>query len=487
MKRVFTLLASALLVAAVLPASVGAIVAGAGFTTNNPNADGNGSCLNGPPSSTPKVNCNIYEQKEHVWINGGPSNGANALSSGTYFFAVLEPGGQPDPNDGGLKNLSDTDPTGGINDSPGDASTNREFTVATSGKIATNLGTHVDDATYVDPNGLFIQLAPYDTTGNPGGVYILAICKISSTQATEAISVGSVSPSDCKYDAFKVKGEGPPVTPFGVVSGTKYYDANTNGQLDSGEVGIANWPIDFTDGVSGTLTTDSSGNFSASFVADTYTFAEQIANSPWMQTGNLVDQSTTSGGASVTLNGDKSYTVVVVDDSTASGLNFGNVCVGAGGGRTLGFWSNKNGKALFGAGDLALMVSLNLRNANGSTFDPASYAAFRTWLLNATATNMAYMLSAQLAAMELNVLNGFVNGGALIYAPGTTSANAAGFASVNDVMAEANTELGLHGLTPSGNAFRSYQEALKNALDKANNNLTFVRPGPGSCPTPVFP
>ena len=76
-----------------------------------------------------------------------------------------------------------------------------------------------------------------------------------------------------------------------------------------------------------------------------------------MQTGNLVDQSSTSGGASVTLNGDKSYTVVVVDDSTASGLNFGNVCVGAGGGRTLGFWSNKNGKALFGAGDLALMVS----------------------------------------------------------------------------------------------------------------------------------
>ena len=100
---------------------------------------------------------------------------------------------------------------------------------------------------------------------------------------------------------------------------------------------------------------------------------------------------------------------------------------------------------------------------------------------------MAYMLSAQLAAMELNVLNGFVNGSALIYAPGTTSANAAGFASVNDVMAEANTELGLHGLTLSGNAFRSYQEALKNALDKANNNLTFVRPGPGSCPTPVFP
>ncbi len=48
---------------------------------------------------------------------------------------------------------------------------------------------------------------------------------------------------------------------------------------------------------------------------------------------------------------------------------------------------------------------------------------FQSWLLAANASNMANMLSAQLAAMELNVYNGKVNGGALIYAPGTTSAN----------------------------------------------------------------
>ena len=45
---------------------------------------------------------------------------------------------------------------------------------------------------------------------------------------------------------------------------------------------------------------------------------------------------------------------------------------------------------------------------------------------------MAYMLSAQLAAMRLNVLNGLVNASALIYAPGTNSANpATGFATVD--------------------------------------------------------
>ena len=458
MKRVFTLLASALLVAAVLPASVGAIVAGAGFTSVNETVDGNGHCVHGNPA----VNCNIYDGKQFVWLNGGPTTGQ--ISDGTYFFAVLEPAGQNDPNDGGANNLSD------------DYDTVADRTFTKSGATITYSGPHDFDS----PK---IRLAPYADTSNPGGVYIMALCSLASGYP--------VQPSACKFDAFKVQGE-VPVTPFGVVSGMKYYDANTNGQWDSGEPGIAGWPIDFTDGVSGTLTTDSSGMFSASFVADTYTFAEQVAGSPWMQTGNLVDQSSTSGGATVTLNGDKSYTVVVVDGSTASGLNFGNICLGAGGGHTLGFWSNKNGQATMNDGEtmtpeLALLSGLNLRTAGGGDFDPTSYQAFRTWLLGATATNMAYMLSAQLAAMELNVEAGFVSGSALIYAPGTTSANVNGFATVNAVMAEANTELGLHGLTLSGSPYRSYQEALKNALDNANNNLTFVQPGPGSCPTPLFP
>jgi hypothetical protein len=127
------------------------------------------------------------------------------------------------------------------------------------------------------------------------------------------------------------------------------------------------------------------------------------------------------------------------------------------------------------APELALLSSLNLRTASGANFDPATYDAFRTWLLGAKAKNMAYMLSAQLAAMELNVEAGFVSGSAVIYAPDTNSADALGFTTVSALMAEANTELGLHGLTLSGSAFRAYQAALKDALDDANNNLNFVQ------------
>jgi hypothetical protein len=100
---------------------------------------------------------------------------------------------------------------------------------------------------------------------------------------------------------------------------------------------------------------------------------------------------------------------------------------------------------------------------------------------------MAYMLSAQLAAMKLNVYNGLVSGPALIYAPGTGVANAAGFATVNAVIGAANTALGNDGYTPSGDTNRPLQEALKNALDNANNNYSFVQPSPCAFSFPTRP
>lgn len=90
---------------------------------------------------------------------------------------------------------------------------------------------------------------------------------------------------------------------------------------------------------------------------------------------------------------------------------------------------------------------------------------------------MAYMLSAQLSAMELNVGAGNVSGNALVYAPDTTSANSLGYASINALMNEANTELGSHNVTKDGNSSRAYQMALKNALDNANNK-NVVQPSP---------
>ncbi len=276
---------------------------------------------------------------------------------------------------------------------------------------------------------------------------------------------------------------GPPPPTDTTASGSKYYDVNANGQRDAGEPGLAEWPINYGNGAtSASVLTDAAGNFSVALAPGNYTFAERQAASPWIQTGNTVDQS--GGTADVTLNPDKTYTASFDSGETATGLNFGNVCVGGGGAQSKGFWGNKNGQVLIGSDDLAMLRALNLVNENGSAFDPTTAAQVKTWLQNARSVNMAYMLSAQLAAMALNVHNGFVLGTALVYAPGTTSANAAGFATVSALMAEANSELGLHPTARSGSAWRAYQEALKNALDNANNNLNFAQANASTCPAP---
>jgi len=164
-------------------------VKGAAFTTINPAVDDptniNTLCLNG----NGLVNCNIYTDKNWVWLTGGPGTGTAALGDGTYFFAVLVPKLQQDPNDadaGGtpiVGNLSLPDPY-----------TDRMFTVA-GGVITAYSGIH----TFANNK---IRLMDYADTTNPGGVYILAICSLAD--ATSNQGTPGVNPSDCKYDAFKI-------------------------------------------------------------------------------------------------------------------------------------------------------------------------------------------------------------------------------------------------------------------------------------------
>lgn len=439
-----------------------AVVSGAGFTTFDSERDG---CHDSPNG----INCNNYDSKGDVFTSGGP--GPSGLSDGDYYFAVLAPGYQRSGfMDGAEGNLSDTVAGGTSGDEGiGDTIADRTFTVRDH-EIVTYDGPHEQGTS---PNGrAILRLYPFDDTPNEGGVYILAMCR-----------VGATAPSECKFDAFRVRPGG--TVEFPVARGMKYYDANANGAFDEGEVGIAGWPIDYENEVAETVSTGAGGRFELTLVAGSYTFAERAAASPWMQTGNLVDQTVVTGGASAELV-EHAYSVALVDGGTVDGLYFGNLCVGAGGGRTLGFWSNKNGQRLVSADDLDALAALHLVEDDGSAFDPTSYAPLRTWLLSANATNMARMLSAQLAAMVLNVREGLVDADALVLATGTTSANPAGFATVGDLITEADDQLAAHPLTISIGEGRAAQEALKDALDAANENRSFVQPGPEHCPAPTW-
>ncbi|HSF82923.1 MAG TPA: hypothetical protein VLA49_16935 [Anaerolineales bacterium] len=212
-------------------------VSGAAFTTYNPWVDGafKDVCKNS------QVNCNIYGIKPDVWLNGGPA--ANGLGpDGEYFFAVLVPGGQPDPNDGGAKNLSDDY----------DAYTNRQFTV-TGGEVSYYGGTHEQDSGDTldagrnfchsprgcNPDGSppFIRLFPFADTTNPGGVYILAICSLGADG-----NHYPVKPQDCKYDAFKVREEGPVTYDF-MLQGMTFKDRLPDGYNPGMDIPRGGWYI----------------------------------------------------------------------------------------------------------------------------------------------------------------------------------------------------------------------------------------------------
>jgi len=399
---------------------------------------------------------NIYGAKADVYIDGGPRHpGAAGLPDGFYYVKVTSP-------EGLLLGTS----VGSGNPTPVHV-TNGDF------DTCYQLVAILIKASDGTPG--------YDTTDNAGGVYKVWV-------STE----GTFTNSNTKTDNFKVRGENDCTDNCGpqeeaTLRVRKFYDANANGILDGTEGFLTGWKFNITDGIN----IDRFTPIAVVVLPDTYTVTEYMpTQTNWINTN--------PGGGTLA----QSIAILNGQDKT---LDFGNVCLGAGGGMTLGFWSNKNGLALVNTPQLCALRALNLRNANGTDWDPTNVTAdvclgtaslnanqlrdarnsLNAFLLSANATNMANMLSAQLAAMKLNVLTGKVSGSALIYAPGVPvpTVNSLGFGTVDSIMAAANIELGLHPDTTSGSAndsFRPYQEALKNALDRANNNLNFVQSS--ACP-----
>jgi hypothetical protein len=398
-----------------------------------------------------KVNGNNYASKLDVYLNGGPQNCiAGGLPADDYYYMVTNPSG------GVLLSL--------------DPVADRKFRVTTtsSGKIAENLGNTTTHPNGTSPcaGGISIRLAKdvsdFADTDNPGGVYKAWITRASDFDAlcsdgSKTCELNAFVHSNTKTDNFKVNGES---LYNGALQAYKFYDANANGQYDPGvDLDLPDWLMTLTStnqGVNSSQTTGSDG---------TTTWDPLVPDNDYFVTegtpvqGNWVHSTTIYIGHDGSPQNPAGPLTVTGGQTTM--VAFGNYCTIPSYGLTLGFWSNKNGQALVGSTDLAMLVALNLRSANGNNFDPGNYSALKSWLLSATATNMAYMLSAQLATMELNVFNGFVNGNAFYVPAGKT---------INQIMSDANASLGLYGLTLSGHPQRANQEQLKIWLDALNNN-----------------
>jgi hypothetical protein len=419
------------------------------------------------------VNGNIYQNKADVYLSGGPqlhgaTCGGVSLTNGTYYFKVTNPNGSLD--------LS-------INN---DAVAVRSFTV-TAG-VWTNVSGGHSTGTSPCLQGITIALAPFDDTDNPGGEYKVWL------------STNPAFPNDqTKTDNFKVVNAGcvvicDPPPPQSIITGFKFYDTNGNGQFDASDFKIPGWQIaaagSAVDSKNPTFT-DVSGTYSFTVDNSTgdYTISEVFPMAPvsgpqWVATTAI------TGIASSTLD-------------VNSGPNFGNICVGnPGNALTLGFWSNKNGEALMTGTatgttikDPAYSALSALALVNGAG-NPAgfgsNYKSFNTWILGATATNMAYMLSAQLATMTLNVTFNSAIGTeyvqvtdpVLIALLGLT-ANASGkyYTTINNVVAAASAALTAIGgnYTVAAGPARTTEGALQVFLNALNNNLVPTILSSASC------
>jgi hypothetical protein len=237
------------------------------------------------------------------------------------------------------------------------------------------------------------------------------------------------------------------------VIGSVFLDADRDGHRDAGEGPAVNWQVRLVTASTSQLgTTDVAGNYVFLDVpAGSYT-VELVLQNGWVATNT----STAS--------------VAVLGCANANVAGFGVApSLLAHDGHTIGFWRNNHGIGLINQFNiLPTFAALSLRNANGSLFAPTTTNQWKTWLQGANSVNMAYMLSAQLAAMHCNVLVGFVDSGSVITDP------VLGNITIANLMAQAIASLQLYGFTPVGHPQRDAQTALKNALDNANNNLNWL-------------
>ena len=250
----------------------------------------------------------------------------------------------------------------------------------------------------------------------------------------------------------------------------KFYDANAN-QINDDGLHLEGWIFNIIGDPSKSGITDITGNYTfAGLSSASYSVSEKSPiETNWVATTDTLKE-------------------IFVDWADSINIEFGNVCLGPGGGKTKGFWTNKNGQNLLKQNDPEWRNILNtatLRKSDGDEYDvpvaPATnfkdaYSSFENWLKKANATNMAYLLSSQYAAMLLNINYTGVESGDLVFVPGTTVSSH--FYSIINLLNLVETELLAHGEVYITSPWRLIQMELKNALEGANSDLTFIQKNP---------
>jgi len=247
------------------------------------------------------------------------------------------------------------------------------------------------------------------------------------------------------------------------ICGYKFYDYNLNGIWDPDEDPVKDFRIELWNETSCITytTTGVNGSYCFDFLGSGIYIVKEVLPSNWINT-TIAE-------------------VAIEVPSEVTTVNFSNVCLKPSmGGKTLGFWSNKNGQALINSSDISALNALtNLYRPTNWSYPPFSSdlstakTQIKNYLLNATAKDMRWMLSAQLIATKLNLLHGFISNSTMLYV-GPSSYVPTGFITIGEIVQNAYDAL-------AGND-RVAQTYWKDLLNGINNNwYRYV------CPEPCYP
>jgi parallel beta-helix repeat protein len=241
---------------------------------------------------------------------------------------------------------------------------------------------------------------------------------------------------------------------------------------------VGNSPLPLTGSVNGTSLTGAIAYTTA--YGDTVTVTLNTQASAGSPVGQYAITATLSGAtagnyilAPVTSRAGTMYVVILGADPTST--------VGA---QAVVFWDNKGNAKLITSADLSSLDALNLVRQAGTAFDPSAVKQLQAWLSAPPNATTSYQLAVQLAAMDLNVLAGYVQGSDLVYASGLlpyatayeiAGLTSGGFIDVQSLMSAANAELGADPRALEGDPNQAYEAALAQALQAANANKDFVQ------------
>lgn len=251
------------------------------------------------------------------------------------------------------------------------------------------------------------------------------------------------------YESFRI-GDGS----GGDVKGSVFQDANSSGSRDPGEAGLAGWTVNLVDGMNTVSTlTDANGDYCFENVGAGSFTVELVLQAGYNAT-NSSSNAIEACACANKLGGDFGVTQSVT------------ACEG----HTIGYWRNRHGRTKVEQYNiLALLPALCIVDRSGQYVSPATVSAYAQWLRKANSWNMAYMLSAQLVATHNSVVVGDIDPSCVINDPDL------GVLTIEQLINQAVASLCANPFTPpSSGAIRDIQQDLKNALDRVNNNQTWM-------------